>query len=163
MPLPKLPTDNLTILHFTVVNYTQQQGKQRMARSYGPAKSGQQGGLFYWVICVSRFALSVTDFFLDILFGHTLQHGSRVERKKSEEYENSAQVVNIVARGTYSVLLIHQLHHFVWYHEKYVHPRYVLQHDNITLMGVTPTHVFFCVSDRKFDVLDIKASYETVV
>ena len=134
-----------------------------MAGSYGPANSGQQGGLFYWVICACRFALGVTDFFLDILFGHTLQNGSREERKKSEEFENSAQVVNIVARGTYSVLLIHQLHHFVWYHEKYVHPRYVLEHDNITLMGVTPTHAFFCVSDPKFDVLDTQARCKSSV
>ena len=128
-----------------------------MVVSYGLANSGHQGGLFYWVVCACRFALSVTDFFLDILLGHTLQHGSREERKKSEEYENSAHMVNIVARGTYSVLMIHQLRNFVWHHEKYVHPRYVLEHDNITLMGVTPTHAFFCLSDPKFNVLDIKA------
>ena len=40
-----------------------------------------------------------------------------------------------------------QLRNFVWRHEKYVHPRYILERDNVSLMGVTPTHAFFCVSD----------------
>ena len=128
------------------------------AEGYQPANSGQKGGIFYWVICISRRALSVIDFFLDVLFGYTIQHGTREERKKSEEYESSAQVVNITARGTYSVLLITQLYNFVWRHERYVHPRYVLEHDNITLMGVTPTHAFFCVSDPDFDVLDTQVN-----
>ena len=121
---------------------------------YKAAYSGQKGGIFYWVICLSRFAISVVDFFLNILFGCTIQYGTREERRRSEKYENSAQVVNVMARGTYSVLLIKQLYNFVWYHERYVHPRYVLEHDNITLMGITPTHAFFCVSDTEVDVLD---------
>ena len=121
---------------------------------YKAAYSGQKGGIFYWVICLSRFAISVVDFFLNILFGCTIQYGTREEQRRSEKYENSAQVVNVMARGTYSVLLIKQLYNFVWYHERYVHPRYVLEHDNITLMGITPTHAFFCVSDPEVDVLD---------
>ena len=70
------------------------------------AYSGQKGGIFYWVICLSRFAISVVDFLLDILFGFTIQYGTREEQRLSEEYQNSAQVVNVMARGTYSVLLI---------------------------------------------------------
>ena len=124
---------------------------------YRPANSGQKGGIFYWVICISRCALSFIDFFLDILFGYTIQYGTKEERKRAKEYENSAQVVKVMARGTYSVMLMQQLYNFVWRHEKYVHPRYVLEHDNITLMGVTPTHAFFCVSDSDFDVLDTQA------
>ena len=118
------------------------------------AYSGQKGGIFYWVICLSCFAISVVDFFLDILLGYTIQYGTREERRRSEKYENSAQVVNVMAKGTYSVLLIQQLYNFIWWHQKYVHPRYVLEHDNITLMGITPTHAFFWVSDPEVDVLD---------
>ena len=121
---------------------------------YKAANSGHKGGIFYWVICLSRFAISVVDFLLDILFGFTIQYGTREEQRLSEGYENSAQVVNVMARGTYSVLLIQQLHNFVLYHKKYVHPRYVIEHENITLMGITPTHAFFCVSDPEVDVLD---------
>ena len=121
---------------------------------YKAAYSGQKGGIFYWVICLSRFAISVVDFFLKILYGYTIQYGTREEQRRSEKYENSAQVVNMMARGTYSVLLIKQLYNFVWYHERYVHPRYVLEHDNITLMGITPKHAFFCVSDPEVDVLN---------
>ena len=116
--------------------------------------SGRQGGIFYWVVCFCKFIFNVVDIFLDILFGYTLQYGSWQDRKKSEEYENSAQVVNVVSRGAYSIVLLHQLHNFLWLHEKYVHPRYVLQRDNITLMGITPTHAFFCVSDPDVDVLE---------
>ena len=121
---------------------------------YKAAYSGQKGGIFYWVICLSHFAISVVDFFLDILLGYTIQYGTREERRRSEKYDNSAQVVNVMAKGTYSVLLIQQLYNFIWWHQKYVHPRYVLEHDNITLMGITPTHAFFCVSDPEVDVLD---------
>ena len=156
----KLYIDNLTISHnidrVHAVFLSFSQSYKKMA-GYRPANSGQKGGIFYWVICISRCALSVIDFFLDMLFGYTIQHGTREEQKRSEEYENSAHVVNVMARGTYSVLVIQQLYNFVCRHEKYVHPRYVLEHDNITLMGVTPTHVFFCVSDPEFDVLDTQA------
>ncbi len=36
--------------------------------------------------------------------------------------------------------------------KRYVHPDYILDHDDVTLHGVTPTHAFFCVS--RHDVYD---------
>ena len=50
----------------------------------------------------------------------------------------------------------YQLRNFVWRHEKYVHPRFILEHDNVSLMGITPTHAFFCVSEPGFDVYQTK-------
>ncbi|CAM6054407.1 unnamed protein product [Sphagnum tenellum] len=74
----------------------------------------------------------------------------------SKEYEHSAQVVNILGRGAYSIVYNHQLENFVYYHVKYVHPRYILEHDNITMYGITPTHAFFCVThDPTKNVNDI--------
>ena len=113
-------------------------------------------GIFYWVMCTFRAAVSLIDVFLELLFGFTIQYGSRQERHRSLEYDHSAQVVNLMGRGAYSVGMAHQLHNFVWHHERYVHPRYVLEHDNITLMGITPSHAFFCVSEPDLDVYDMK-------
>lgn len=117
-------------------------------------------GIFYWIMCTFRAFVTCIDLFLDLLFGYTIQYGSREERLQSKEYEHSAQVVSLMGRGTYSVILNHQLHNFVWRHERYVHPRYVLERDNITLMGVTSTHAFFCVSDPDFDIYETKACTE---
>ena len=39
-------------------------------------------------------------------------------------------------------------------HEKYVHPKYILEHDNVTLQGITQTHAFFCVSEPDVNVYD---------
>ena len=113
-------------------------------------------GIFYWIMCTFRAALTLVDGILFLLLGYTVQHGSQEEWIKSEEYEHSAQLVTLLGRGTYTPLQPHQLNNFVWKHDKFVNPSFVLLHDNITLMGVTPTHVFFCVSDPDFDVYDTK-------
>ncbi len=103
-----------------------------------------------------RYTLFATDFFLDKLFGYTITAGTREERALSQQYEHSAQVATILGRGCYTHVMNQQLHHYALKHEKYVHPRYILEHDNITLQGVTPTHAFFCVSDPDVNVYDTK-------
>ena len=115
-------------------------------------------GVFYWIMRTFKAGMVILDFFLDIFLGYTIQHGTREDRTKAEMYEYSAQLVHLLGRGAYSPLQPHQLNNFVWHHEKYVHPKYVIDHDNITLMSVTPTHVFFCVSDQTLDVLDTKVT-----
>ena len=115
-------------------------------------------GVFYWIMRTFKAGIVILDFFLDNVLGYTIQHGKREDRTKAENYEYSAQLVHLFGRGAYSPLQPHQLDNFVWRHEKYVHPKYVLDHDNITLMSVTPTHVFFCVSDQNLDVLDTKVT-----
>ena len=115
-------------------------------------------GVFYWIMRTFKAGITLLDLLLDIGLGYTIQHGTREERSNSERYEYSAQVVNLLGRGTYSPLQPHQLNNFVWRHEKYVHPKYVLNHDNITLMSVTPSHVFFCVSDQHVDIFDTKVT-----
>ncbi len=37
-----------------------------------------------------------------------------------------------------------------------MHPRYALENDNVTLMGVTATQAYFCVSDPDFNVYETK-------
>ena len=68
--------------------------------------------------------------------------------------------IELGPRGAYSIGSAHQLHNFVWRHERYVHPRHVLERDNITLMGITPAHAFFCVSEPDVDVYDMQVQYK---
>ena len=60
-------------------------------------------GIFYWVMCTFRAAVSFIDVLLDLLFGFTIQYGSRQERLDSTVYDRSAQLVNLMGRGAYSV------------------------------------------------------------
>ena len=119
-------------------------------------------GIFYWTMCTFRTGITLIDILLDHILGYTIQQGTRQERKKSGEYEYSAQVVNLLGRGAYSPFQPHQLNNFVWRHDKYVHPKYVLDHDNITLMGVTPSHVFFCVTKPNFDIYETKVNRKSL-
>ena len=77
---------------------------------------------------------------------YNLTKGTREERERAKEYENSAQIASIMGRGCYTLIMNHQLHNFALRHEQYVHPRYILESDNITLQGITDSHAFFCVS-----------------
>ena len=60
-------------------------------------------GIFYWIMCTFRAALTLVDGILFLLLGYTVQHGSQEELIKSEEYEHSAQLVTLLGRGTYTV------------------------------------------------------------
>ena len=79
-----------------------------------------------------------------------LPKGTREEREKAKEYEHSAHIASIMGRGCYTLIMNHQLHNFALRHEEYVHPRYILESDNITLQGITDSHAFFCVSGTQF-------------
>ena len=114
-------------------------------------------GFTHYIVVAINAALWVLDLILDLLFSYTIRSGSLFERLKSESYEYSAQVVDIITWGAPAHPLV-QPKHYVWKHERYLHPRYVLEHDNITLMGLTPTHAFFCVSDPEVDVRNVKVS-----
>ncbi len=35
-----------------------------------------------------------------------------------------------------------------------MHPNYILENDNVSLMGQTATHTYFCVTDPNVDVFD---------
>ena len=111
-------------------------------------------GLLYWGLCLFKMMVHICDFFLDRLFGYTITMGTREEREMAKDYEHSAQIASIMGRGSYTIVMNHQLHHYCLKHEQYVHPRYILENDNITLQGMTPTHAFFCVSEPDVNVYD---------
>jgi hypothetical protein len=114
--------------------------------------------IFYWIFCCFRTFIFVLDYIFDTLFGYTITKGSRAARERSKEYEHSAQLCHIMGRGAYTIVQNQKLHNFCCRHIKYVHPRYILEHDNITLFGVTKTHAFFCVSDPNFNIYETKCA-----
>ena len=69
-------------------------------------------GVLYWGLCLLKMMVGVCDFFLDLLFGYTITKGTREEREMAREYENSAQIASIMGRGSYTLVMNHQLHHF---------------------------------------------------
>ena len=114
-------------------------------------------GFTHYIVVAINATLWALDLILDLLFSFTTRNGSLYERLKSESYEYSAQLVDIITWGAPTYTLV-QPKHYIWKHKRYLHPRFVLEHDNITLMGLTPTHAFFCVTDPGVDVRDIKVS-----
>ena len=47
------------------------------------------------------------DSILDTLIGYTITKGWRAERERSEaEYEHSAQLCSVMARGTYTIIKV---------------------------------------------------------
>lgn len=67
------------------------------------------------------------------------------------------QVVNILFRSCFSIVDVHTLKNFLYRHVKYVNPKYILEHDNITLMGCDDKWAWFCVTDPSNpdqDILD---------
>jgi hypothetical protein len=50
--------------------------------------------------------------------------------------------------------------HYSSRHIQYVHPRYILENDNVIIQGVTATHAFLCVTDTAVDVYDTKGGMQ---
>ena len=143
--------DNVKILSMIHSKIPFKVSKTKMGRKTGFL------GFSYCIVYALRMALCAIDIVLDYLLGFTIRHGFLNERFMSKSYEYSAQLVDVVAWGTHSYHLTVP-NNYVVRHNKYINPKYVLQHDNITLMGITPTQAFFCVSDAKVDVQNIKVS-----
>ena len=112
--------------------------------------------LFYWCLLLLKYLQKVIlDPILDYFWKYTTLKGCKEERLISKKYETSAQRVKIWTRGAYSVPTIHLLHNFLYTHVEYVHPKEVLFHDHITLMGMDETFAWFCVTKNDFDVYDL--------
>ncbi len=111
----------------------------------------------FWAVSVANLLIAIFDVVVGTLFGRSYRHGTRsAKRLASEEYSCSAQLLSIEARGAYSTIHVIQPRNFVLKHERYVHPNYALEHDNVILMGHTPTHAFFSVSDENENFYDVE-------
>ena len=101
---------------------------------------------FIW--CLKIF-LQVVDLFLSLLFGKSLLKGSSKEQKDaSTTYEKSAHIVKVLSRGTINLASNHDEANFLYMHDSYVHPNYILEHKNVILKTVKKDRAIFCVSDE---------------
>jgi hypothetical protein len=48
-------------------------------------------------------------------------------------------------------------------HVKYIHPRYILENDNVTLQGITSLHAYFCVTNPAVNIYDTKERGSDVI
>ena len=86
--------------------------------------------------------------------GTSILQGTEKERQLSKDYENSAHVVKVLGRGTICLIENHNEANFLYLHESYQHPTYILKHDNIVLKGINDTNAIFVVTDEDVCSLD---------
>jgi len=53
----------------------------------------------------------------------------------------------------------HFLHNFIYKHEKYMHPRTILDAKHISLFTVTKDYALFCVTDPEEDIYNTKRNH----
>ncbi len=112
----------------------------------------------YWLLLVAKAVLWAVDVILDLLLGFTITGGTREERRKAWlHHEHSAHVVDVVWRAHYVQTMAHSGSNFLYVHDKYVSPRYILEKKNVTLFTMDATHVYFCVTDEDVDVYDMES------
>ena len=112
-----------------------------------------------WVTFMQSIKLILVfcDFFLDKLFGSSFLHGSKEERIEATNcYEKSAHVLKIVARGTINLAGHHDESNFIYLHDSFTHPKYILENKNVYLKTITKEKVIFFVSDRDVNAYDAK-------
>ena len=111
---------------------------------------------FTFVRCI-KVVFNILDFFVDHLFGISFLGGSRQERDNASVfYEKSAHVLKVVTRGTLSLAAQHDKTNFLYLHDSYIHPRYVLENENVILRNVTRDSAIFLVSDKNISAYDNK-------
>ncbi len=112
--------------------------------------------IFYILLLLTKWFLWMVELITDLLFGYTFTSGTRSEREEAKKYEKSAQLVNVKWRARPVDLMHCRLEHFLYIHEKYIDPRYVLKHAYVTLLTVEKDCAIFCVSDPGVNVYDTK-------
>lgn len=102
--------------------------------------------------------LKLLIWMIDRLFvliqGTSILQGTEKERQLSKNYENSAHVVKVLGRGTICLIENHNEDNFLYLHESYQHPSYILKHDNIVLKGINGTNAIFVETDKDVCSLD---------
>ncbi len=113
------------------------------------------GVLVLGLLLVAKSVLWALEQVTDLLIGYKFTSGWREERRKAWlHHEHSAQLVHVVAKAHHIEVTTHSSKNFLYVHEKYVSPRYVLENKNVSLFTLDKTHVYFCVSDPDVDVYD---------
>ncbi len=112
----------------------------------------------YWFLQIALLLLSVLETVTDLLFGLTLRGGNQKERKEARRcYEKSAQLVDILHHARYNQLAdLFDLSYYLYRHDRYVSPEYVLDKRNIALFFVDKNNVVFAVGETDVNFYDTK-------
>jgi len=106
---------------------------------------------WFLFILIIKGILYVIDTILWLCFGYSFLQGNKEEQERAKLYEQSAHIIRIYGRGTINLFGNHNETNFLYLHDKYVHPSYILEHDNVILMGVDEKRAYFCVSNEGVD------------
>ena len=101
-----------------------------------------------------KLLIWLLDKLLIAIQGTSILNGSQQERERSKNYELSAHVVKVLGRGTICLIENHDESNFLYIHESYQHPSYILKHDNIVLKGINRDKAIFVVTDENVCALD---------
>ncbi len=111
--------------------------------------------LVYWLLLTVKAIVWVVECFTDALMGYTMTAGSRQERLQAKSgYESSAQIVDVVWRAKESIFKTSRLENFLYKHVRYVHPRYIRDNKNVSLLAVERDYALFCVTDPTTNIYD---------
>ncbi len=114
--------------------------------------------LKYWLLLVVKAIVFICDAIVDMLFGYSFVGGIKEERAKgADNYESSAHLVKIIWKVRPHIFKqTVQLDNFLYKHEAYLHPNFVLKNKNVTMFILDKEHAAFCVTDPDVDVYDTK-------
>jgi len=110
----------------------------------------------YWCLLLIHLICTLLECVSDLLFSFKWTTGSKGDRLKAQKYEHSAQVVQVHWRAHYQMSVLPLKRNFLYSHDRYVHPNYILEHNNVTLLQVCKHYAIFCVTDPNVDVFDTK-------
>jgi len=71
------------------------------------------------------------------------------EARLPENYERSAQVLDVVLCHKFCDVLVTRVEHFLCTHNRFENPQYIIDNDNITLMTINEHDAVFCETEEK--------------
>ena len=71
------------------------------------------------------------------------------ETRLPRNYERSAQVLDVLICHKFSHEYITTLHHFIYTHNRFEDPQYIIDNDNITLLTINDHDAVFCETEEK--------------
>ncbi len=109
----------------------------------------------YWFLLFLKGIMMALDCILDPTVGFTFTKGWQKDRKEARGQGRTAQLVNIAWKAHPVDLIPHGLINFLYTHEKYIDPQYILENGHVTLFTMDKDSVTFCVTDPSVDVYDM--------
>ena len=85
------------------------------------------------------------------MLSFSLLDGTKEEQERSKQYECSAHIINIYSRGSINLYGNQNERNFLYLHDRYVHPKFILEHEHVILMGLDEKRAYFCIAKDGVD------------